>query len=100
MLEHYVRELGLLTLEEAVHKMTGMVAAKLGLTDRGVLREGAHADLVIFRPAAVKDRASYADPRNPPEGIDHVFVNGAWTVKDGAHTGARGGRVLRRVAQG
>lgn len=100
VLEHYVRELGLLTLEEAVHKMTGMVAAKLGLTDRGVLREGAHADLVIFRPAAVKDRASYADPRNPPEGIDHVFVNGAWTVKDGMHTGARGGRVLRRVAQG
>ncbi|MEC7523358.1 MAG: D-aminoacylase [Myxococcota bacterium] len=98
VLEHYVRELGLLTLEEAVHKMTGMVAAKLGLPDRGVLRPGARADLVLFRPAAVKDHATYADPRNPPEGIDHVFVNGAWTVKDGRHTGARGGRVLRRGA--
>jgi N-acyl-D-aspartate/D-glutamate deacylase len=96
VLEHYVRVLGLLTLEQAVHKMTGMVAAKLGLTDRGVIREGARADLVLFAPERVEDRASYSDPRNAPRGIDHVFVNGAWTVRDGQHTGARAGRVLAR----
>ncbi len=96
VLEHYVRVLGLLTLEQAVHKMTGMVAAKLGLTDRGVIREGARADLVLFAPERVEDRATYTDPRNAPRGIDHVFVNGAWTVRDGQHTGARAGRVLAR----
>ncbi|HJL14084.1 MAG TPA: D-aminoacylase [Sandaracinaceae bacterium LLY-WYZ-13_1] len=96
VLERYVREEGLLTLEEAVHKMTGMVAAKLGVDDRGVLRPGAKADLVVFDPARVRDRSSYADPRRAPEGFAHVFVNGAWTLRDGAHTGARAGRVLRR----
>ncbi len=98
VLEHYVRELGLLTLEAAVHKMTKMVADKLGLTDRGVLRAGARADLVVFDPERVHDRSTYADPRGSPEGIRHVFVNGAWTVKNGKHTGARGGRVLSRNA--
>lgn len=96
ILERYVREKKLLTLERAVHKMTGMVAQKLGLSDRGVIRAGAFADLVIFDPEGVHDRSSYEDPRQFPEGFAHVFVNGAWTVKDSAHTGARGGRVLRR----
>ena len=98
VLERYVRELGVLSLEEAVHKSTGMVAAKLGLEDRGVLRSGAAADLVIFDPAGVRDHATYAEPRRKPEGIDHVFVNGAWTLRDGAHTGARAGRVLTKSA--
>jgi N-acyl-D-amino-acid deacylase len=96
ILEHYVRELGLLTLEKAVHKMTGMVASKLGLADRGVLRPGAKADLVIFDPDRVHDRSSYAEPRGTPVGIEHVFVNGAWTVRDGKHTGARRGTVLAK----
>lgn len=96
VLEHYVRELGLLPLERAVHKMTGMVAAKLGLEDRGVLRPGAKADLVVFDAARVHDRSSYEDPRQAPSGFAHVFVNGAWTLRDGQHTGATGGRVLRR----
>lgn len=96
VLQRYVRELGLLTLEQAIHKMTGMVAAKLGLKDRGVVRAGAKADLVLFSPGRVEDRSSYADPRRAPFGIDHVFVNGAWTVRDGRHTGARAGRVLSR----
>lgn len=97
VLEHYVRTLGVLTLEQAVHKMTGMVAAKLGLRDRGVIRPGMRADLVLFDPEGIEDRSSYADPRQSPAGLAHVFVNGAWTVRDGCHTGARAGRVLARA---
>jgi N-acyl-D-amino-acid deacylase len=96
ILEHYVGELALLTLEQAVHRMTGMVARKLGLKDRGVLAAGAAADLVIFGPGRVRDRATYADPRRSPTGIDHVMVNGTWTVRDGAYTGARPGKVLAK----
>jgi N-acyl-D-amino-acid deacylase len=98
ILEHYVAELRLLTLEEAVHRMTGMVARKLGLNDRGVLAAGAAADLVLFRPASVRDHATYADPRRSPEGIDHVMVNGQWTVRGGEYTGARPGTVLAKPA--
>jgi N-acyl-D-aspartate/D-glutamate deacylase len=98
VLQHYVAELGLLTLEQAVHRMTGMVARKLGLRDRGVLAPGAAADVVVFDPRAVKDHATYADPRRSPEGIAHVFVNGAWSVRNGVHTGARGGTVLAKSA--
>lgn len=97
ILERYVRDERLLSLETAIHKMTGMVASKLGLADRGVLRAGAFADLVILDPARVHDRSSYEDPKQHPEGIAHVFVNGAWTVREGRHTGARGGRVLSRT---
>lgn len=96
VLEHYVRDERLLPLETAIHKMTGMVARKLGLADRGVLRPGARADLVILDPARVHDRSSYADPKQHPDGIEHVFVNGAWTVREGKHTGARAGRVLAK----
>ncbi len=98
VLEHYVGELRLLSLEEAVHRMTGMVARKLGLPDRGVLAAGAAADLVLFRPGGVHDRATYADPRRSPEGITHVMVNGEWTVRDGRPTGARPGTVLSKPA--
>lgn len=97
ILEHYVRGQKAFSLETAIHKMTGLVAQKLGLKDRGVVREGARADLVLFDFQSVHDRATYADPRNAPDGFRHVFVNGAWTMKDGQHTGARGGRVLRRA---
>jgi len=98
VLEHYVKKTSLFSLEEAIHRMTGLVAQKLGLEDRGILAPGAAADLVVFDPARLKDRATYASPHNAPEGIAHVFVNGQHTVKDGAHTGARGGRVLSKVA--
>lgn len=96
VIEHYVRERRLFGLETAIHKMTGMVARKLGMRDRGVVRPGAKADLVVLDAARVKDRATYQDPRRHPEGIAHVFVNGGWTVRDGKHTGARSGRVLGR----
>ncbi|MEZ4297770.1 MAG: D-aminoacylase [Polyangiaceae bacterium] len=94
VLEHYVAKLGLLPLEEAIYRMTGLVAEKLHIPDRGVLRPGARADIVVLDPPRVRDRATFSDPHNAPEGIPHVFVNGQWTVRDGRHTGARGGRVL------
>jgi N-acyl-D-aspartate/D-glutamate deacylase len=97
VLQHYVGELGLLTLEQAVHRMTGMVARKFGMKDRGVLAPGAAADLVVFDPKGIKDHATYADPRRSPEGVAHVFVNGSWSVRDGKHTGARAGTVLTKA---
>ncbi len=91
----YVREKHLLTLEDAVRKMTSLSAAKIGLKDRGVLKVGAFADLAVFDPARVIDRATYLDPFQYPEGIEVVVVNGVVTVDHGRHTGARAGRVLR-----
>src|SRR5262249_2718287 len=70
------RHLGLLTLPEAVHRMTGLPAATFGLADRGVIRPGAYADLVIFDPATIADRGTYESPRQYPAGIRHVLVNG------------------------
>lgn len=96
ILEHYVREEHVLGLEDAVWRMSGLPAKKLGLARRGTLATGHAADVVVFDPAGVHDHATFRDPRRAPDGIPHVFVNGAWTVKDGKHTGARGGRVLRR----
>lgn len=95
VLGRYVREQGVLGLEEAVHRMTGMPARKFRLADRGAVRAGAFADLVVLDPATVRDTGSYDDPKRPPAGIPHVLVNGRLVVRDGAHTGARPGRVLR-----
>jgi N-acyl-D-amino-acid deacylase len=95
-LGHYVRELGLESLEEAVRKMTGLSAQRLGLTDRGTLRPGAFADLVVFDPQTIVDRATYEQPRTFPEGIVHVFVNGKPAVWNGLETGQLAGRALRR----
>ena len=97
VLGHYARELGLLTMEDAVYRMTGMPAQKFGLTDRGVLRAGAYADLVIFDPATVIDTGTYDEPKRYPAGIPHVFVNGVAVVANGRHTNARPGRALRRT---
>ena len=96
VLGRYVRDQKLLTLEQAVHKMTGMPAARLGLRDRGVLRAGAAADVVVFDPAAVNDRATFEAPHQYPVGIGTVVVNGVLAIDGGAPTGARAGRVLRR----
>jgi N-acyl-D-amino-acid deacylase len=92
----YVRDRHLLTLEDAVRKMTGLTAAKLGLRDRGVLRPGALADLTLFDPARVVDRATYEDPFRYGEGIDTVIVNGSVVLDRGRPTDARPGRALRR----
>ena len=100
VLGRYSRELGLFPLEQAIHRMTGFPAAKFGLKDRGLLCEGAFADLVVFDPETVLDVGSYEDPKHPPTGIHHVFVNGVHTVRDSAHTDARSGQPLRRSRPG
>lgn len=92
----YSRELGLFSLETAVWKMTGLTAQTFGLKARGALKVGHHADVVIFDAATVRDAATYEDPMQPARGIDTVIVNGAVTWRNGAHTTARGGQVLRR----
>jgi N-acyl-D-amino-acid deacylase len=95
-LGHYVREEGLESLEEALRKMTSLSAERLGLPDRGVLRPGAFADLVVFDPDTIIDRATYEQPKTFPEGISHVFVNGVPAVWNGVETGRLAGRALRR----
>jgi N-acyl-D-aspartate/D-glutamate deacylase len=100
VLGRYVREQGVLDLPTAIHRMTGMPAAKFRLADRGVVRAGAFADLVVFDPVGIRDVGTYEDPRRFPEGIRAVFVNGTAVARDGAHTGARPGRALRRGPRG
>jgi N-acyl-D-amino-acid deacylase len=99
VLGRYVRERGILTWEEAVHKMTSIPASRLGLWDRGLLRPGLKADIVVFNPDTVIEKADYERPQEYPVGIDHVIVNGQVTVApNGAagdeHTGVRAGEVL------
>jgi N-acyl-D-amino-acid deacylase len=96
VLGHYSRGLGLFPLETAVYKMTGLTARTYGLKDRGVLKEGAYADLCLFDAATVDEAATFARPIQPAKGIKVVIVNGAITWQDGKSTGARPGRVLRR----
>jgi N-acyl-D-amino-acid deacylase len=97
VLEKYVREDGVLSLEEAVRKMTSLPARKHLLKDRGVLQAGAFADIVVFDPQTIADIATYTEPRQYPVGIKHVVVNGAVAVEQGRQTGARAGRMLRRA---
>ena len=94
VLGHYVRERKVLKLEEAVHKMTASPAQRLGLDDRGIIREGMKADLVVFDPERVRDTATLDDPKQFPEGIPIVIVNGEIVFESGAMTTARPGRVL------
>lgn len=96
VLGRYVRERGVLALPDAVHKMTGAPAARLGLRDRGVIREGLCADMVIFDPARVADNAEFAQPPRRPDGIDMVVVNGTVMVEDDTISADRPGRVLLR----
>ncbi|MGH7663587.1 MAG: N-acyl-D-amino-acid deacylase family protein [Gemmatimonadaceae bacterium] len=95
VLGHYVRELGALGLPEAIHKMSGFPAARAGLTGRGLLAPGYAADVVVFDPATVSDRATFADPFQYPVGIRHVLVNGVPAMRDGERLTQRAGHVLR-----
>jgi N-acyl-D-amino-acid deacylase len=95
ILGQFVRDEGLLSLEEAVRKMTGAAAARLDLRDRGLLRDGYAADVVIFDPDTVRSNATYDEPRQFPTGIEYVIVNGEVVVDRGRHTGALPGRALR-----
>ena len=98
VLGRYCRERGVLALEEAVHRMTGVPARVFGLADRGTVTEGGFADLVLFDPETVADRSEYGAPPTPADGIHGVWVNGARVWDGGAPTGRRGGRLLRRAA--
>jgi N-acyl-D-aspartate/D-glutamate deacylase len=93
----YVREAGVLRLEDAVRKMTSLNAAKLGIPDRGLLRPGQFADLALFDPDKVIDRATYEQPFQYPEGIEYVVVNGQVVLERGKPTGAKPGRAVRRA---
>jgi N-acyl-D-aspartate/D-glutamate deacylase len=95
----YVRERGLLKLEDAVRKMTSMNAAKLGIRDRGLLRAGDYADIVVFDPEQIIDRASYEKPFQYSEGVVHVIVNGKVVLDQGKHTDERPGRAIRHKDQ-
>jgi N-acyl-D-amino-acid deacylase len=100
VLGHYSRDKQILTLESAIHKMTGMPATRMGLTDRGFLKEGYFADITIFDPASVADQSTFEAPHQYPKGIQYVLVNGSKVVDDGNYVDTRAGRVLRKaVAQ-
>jgi N-acyl-D-aspartate/D-glutamate deacylase len=91
----YVREDGVITLEEAVGRMTSLAARRLGLHDRGLVAPGMVADLILFDPGRFRDQADFTDPMQYAEGIDYLLVNGTLVIDDGALTEARPGRVLR-----
>ena len=91
----YVRDEKLVSLEDAVRRFTSRPAARIGITDRGLLRPGMKADITIFDLAQVRDRSTYTDPTHYSEGIRHVFVNGQAVVRDGRITEARPGQVIR-----
>ena len=96
VLGRYVREQGVLDLPAAIHKMTGLPASRLGIADRGFVREGNVADLVLFDPSVITDRADYADPHRYSNGIVHLLIAGKPVIRDGSLTGIRAGRVVRR----
>lgn len=86
----------MLSLEEAIYKLSGQPAERIGLKDRGLLKKGFFADVTIFDPETVIDNATFEDPLQYSTGIDTVIVNGTVTVQDGKHTGAKAGRILKR----
>jgi N-acyl-D-amino-acid deacylase len=95
ILGQFVRDERLLSLEEAIRRMTSAPAARLGISDRGRLEDGLAADIVVLDPATVRSWATYEEPRRFPDGLDHVIVNGVPVVEEGRHTGATPGRALR-----
>ncbi len=99
ILGYYVREKKVISLEEAVRKMTSLPASQFGFAQRGMIRKGYAADLVLFNKETVRDHATYASPHQYPEGIPTVIVNGIPVLRDGKPTGARPGQVLRTTAR-
>ena len=95
ILGKYVRDEGVITLEDAVRKMSSAVATRLSIHDRGVLKPGMYADVVVFDPATVGDRATFEDPHQLSVGVEEVFVNGVRVLSGGEHTGAKPGRIVR-----
>ena len=95
LLGRYVREQHVMSLEDAVRKASSAVATRLSLTDRGVLKEGLKADIIVFDPATIVDRATFEKPHQLSVGMRYVLVNGVEVIRDGAHTGAKPGQVVR-----
>ncbi len=95
LLGKYVREEGVIPLEEAVRRLTSLPASNLNIEGRGALAPGYFADVVVFDPAAITDHATFAQPHQYATGVRHVFVNGTLVLRDGEHTGALPGRVVR-----
>lgn len=95
LLGKYVREERIISLEEAIRRMTSLPASNLKLEGRGVLEEGSFADVVVFDPETIEDHANYENPHQYSTGVIHVFVNGQQVLEDGEHTGATSGRVIR-----
>jgi N-acyl-D-amino-acid deacylase len=95
VLGRFVRDLKVIELEEAIYKMTGLPAKKLRLHDRGLIKPGLAADLVVFDPATVSDTATYDQPHQYAKGIFHVIVNGQFVIRDATHTGNRPGGILK-----
>ena len=95
VLGKYARDDGVIPLQEAIRKMTSLPAENIGIRERGSLSEGFYADVVVFDPAAVRDHANFEEPLQYATGIEHVFVNGEQVLKDGEHTSATPGRVVR-----
>ena len=94
VLGHYSREEGVIPLHTAVYKMTGLPAARMGLKDRGLLKEGMKADITVFNPETVIDKATFLEPHQYPEGIIHVMINGKMSIKDSEFLDKRNGAVL------
>jgi dihydroorotase/N-acyl-D-amino-acid deacylase len=95
ILGRYVRDEKVMPLEDAIRKMTSAVAQRLFIRDRGLLREGMFADVVVFDPDSVTDLATFENPHQLSRGVQHVFVNGVSVIRDGRHTGAKAGRIIR-----
>ena len=92
----YVRDEKIITVAEAVRKMTSLPASNLGIANRGLLRQGYFADLAVFDPNTIQDHATFEKPRQLATGVSEVFVNGVEAVHNGEHTGAKPGRVVKR----
>ena len=95
-IDQYVKQKHLFGLEEAIRRMTSMPATRLGFQDRGILREGMKADLTVFNPETIKDKSTYSDPHQYPDGISYVIINGEVTVENGEHTGIHNGEIIKR----
>ncbi|HJX82408.1 MAG TPA: amidohydrolase family protein, partial [Candidatus Udaeobacter sp.] len=94
VLGKYVRDEKVIPMKEAIRRLSGLPATNLGLDHRGLLKEGMFADVVVFDPATIADRATFEKPHQYAVGVKHVFVNGVQVLKDGEHTGAKPGRAL------
>ncbi|WP_330601817.1 amidohydrolase family protein [Anaerocolumna cellulosilytica] len=97
ILGKYVREEKVLSLEEAIYKMTHKAASAMGITNRGLLKKGYYGDITIFNAGTILDKGTFVEPVQYPEGIEYVIVNGQVTVRNGVHTGKRAGQVIRKT---